>query len=91
MVVPSKAELRQRITDAERALGGALHGSAIYWNGTVNGPEVYMWAQSDNLKAFQFNGNTLVTPNFQTGPDFIGGEPGACVSFVSVVGREPNT
>jgi chitodextrinase len=62
-------------------LGGALHGSAIYWNGAVNGPEVYMWAQSDNLRAFQFNGNTLNTPNFQTGPDFIGGEPGAYLSL----------
>jgi hypothetical protein len=62
-------------------LGGALHGSAIYWNGATNGPEVYMWAQSDNLKAFQFNGSTLVTPNFQTGPDFIGGEPGAYLSL----------
>jgi len=62
-------------------LGGALHGSAIYWNGAVNGPEVYMWAQSDNLKAFQFNGSTLTTPNFQTGPDFIGGEPGAYLSL----------
>ncbi len=62
-------------------LGGALHGSAVYWNGATNGPEVYMWAQSDNLKAFQFNGNDLVTPNFQTGPDFIGGEPGAYLSI----------
>jgi hypothetical protein len=62
-------------------LGGALHGSAVYWNGATNGPEVYMWAQSDNLKAFQFNGNTLTTPNFQTGPDFIGGEPGAYLSI----------
>jgi hypothetical protein len=62
-------------------LGGALHGSAIYWNGAVNGPEVYVWAQSDHLKAFQFNGNTLNTPNFQTGPDFIGGEPGAYLSL----------
>ena len=62
-------------------LGGALHGSAVYWNGAANGPEVYMWAQSDNLKAFQFNGNTLTTPNFQTGPDFIGGEPGAYLSI----------
>lgn len=61
-------------------LGGALHGSAVYWNGAANGPEVYMWAQSDNLKAFQFNGNTLTTPNFQTGPVFIGGEPGAYLS-----------
>src|SRR5260370_2054559 len=62
-------------------LGGDLHGSAIYWNSAVNGPEVYMWAQSDNLKAFQFNGNTLNTPNFQTSSDFIGGEPGAYLSL----------
>jgi hypothetical protein len=62
-------------------LGGALHGSAVYWNGGLNGPEVYMWAQGDSLKAFQFNGSTLVMPNFQTGPDFIGGEPGAFLSI----------
>jgi malectin (di-glucose binding ER protein)/fibronectin type III domain protein len=62
-------------------LGGALHGSAVYWNSAVNGPEVYMWAQSDKLKAFQFNGSSLNTPNFQTGPDFIGGEPGAYLSI----------
>jgi outer membrane protein assembly factor BamB len=62
-------------------LGGALHGSPIYWNGSVNGAEVYMWAQSDSLKAFQFNGSSLATPNFQTGPDFIGGEPGAYLSL----------
>jgi hypothetical protein len=62
-------------------LGGALHGSAVYWSGAVNGPEVYMWAQGDKLKAFQFNGSSLVTPNFQTGPDFIGGEPGAYLSI----------
>jgi outer membrane protein assembly factor BamB len=62
-------------------LGGALHGSAVYWNSAVNGPEVYMWAQSDHLKAFQFNGNGLTVPNFQTGPDFIGGEPGAYLSI----------
>src|SRR5260370_2467934 len=40
-----------------------------------------MWAQSDNLKAFQFNGNTLNTANFQTSSDFIGGEPGAYLSL----------
>ena len=62
-------------------LGGALHGSAVYWNGGVNGPEVYMWAQGDNLRAFQFNGSTLNTPPFQSGPDFIGGEPGAFLAI----------
>src|SRR5258708_24379012 len=40
-----------------------------------------MWAQGDKLKAFQLNGNNLVRPNFQTGPDFIGGEPGAYLSI----------
>jgi hypothetical protein len=63
------------------SLGGALHGSAVYWDSAVNGPEVYMWAQGDHLKAFQFNGSSLNTPNFQTGPDFIGGEPGAYLSI----------
>jgi hypothetical protein len=63
------------------SLGGALHGSAVYWNGATNGPEVYTWAENDNLKAFQFNGSTLNTPNFQTGPDFISGEPGAYLSI----------
>ena len=62
-------------------LGAALHGSPVYWNSGVNGPEVYMWAQGDNLKAFQFNGNNLNLPNFQTGPDFIGGEPGAYLAI----------
>jgi len=63
------------------SLGGALHGSAVYWNGATNGPEVYTWAQNDNLKAFKFNGSSLATPNFQTGPDFISGEPGAYLSI----------
>ncbi|HTC93915.1 MAG TPA: malectin domain-containing carbohydrate-binding protein [Terriglobales bacterium] len=62
-------------------LGSALHGSAVYWDSALNGPEVYMWSQGDNLKAFQFNGNDLNLPNFQTGPDFIGGEPGAFLSL----------
>ena len=62
-------------------LGGALHGSAVYWNGATNGPEVYMWAQSDTLKAFKFNGSTLATPAFQAGPDTISGEPGAYLSI----------
>jgi len=62
-------------------LGGALHGSAAYWNSGVNGPEVYTWAQNDNLRAFKFNGSSLTTPSFQTGPDFISGEPGAYLSI----------
>ena len=58
-----------------------IQASALIHNGATNGPEVYMWPQNDNLKAFKFNGSTLTTPNFQTGPDFIGGEPGAYLSI----------
>ncbi|MFZ3201776.1 MAG: malectin domain-containing carbohydrate-binding protein [Candidatus Acidiferrales bacterium] len=57
------------------ALGPALHGSAVYFNSAANGPEVYTFASGDHLKAFQYNGNDLNTPNFQQGPD-TSGDPG---------------
>jgi Malectin domain/Fibronectin type III domain/PQQ enzyme repeat len=60
-------------------LGSALHGSAAYFDSAVNGPEVYTFAAGDHLKAFQFNGNDLNTPNFQTGPD-TAGDPGGYIS-----------
>ncbi len=62
-------------------LGGALHGSAIYFDSAVNGPEVYTWAIGDPLKAFKFNGTDLTLPNFQSGPETISGEPAAYLSL----------
>ncbi len=62
-------------------LAGALHGSAVYFNSPVNGPEVYTWALGDTLKAFKFNGNDLNLPNFQAGPEVISGNPGAFLSI----------
>jgi len=56
---------------------GGLHGSFVYFDSAVNGPEVYAWAVNDALKAFQFNGSDLTTPNFQTGPETTVGNPGA--------------
>lgn len=62
-------------------LSGALHGSAVYFNSAVNGPEIYTWAEADTLKAFKFNGNDLTLPNFQAGPESISGNPGAYLSI----------
>ena len=62
-------------------LAGALHGSAVYFNSAVNGPEVYTWAEADTLKAFKFNGNDLNLPNFQAGRETISGNPGAYLSI----------
>jgi hypothetical protein len=62
-------------------LAGALHGSAVYFNSAINGPEVYTWAIGDTLKAFKFNGNDLNLPNFQAGPEVISGNPGAYLSI----------
>ncbi len=62
-------------------LTGALHGSAVYFNSAVNGQEVYTWDIGDTLKAFQYNGNDLNTPAFQSGSITIGGEPAAYLSL----------
>ena len=62
-------------------LGGPLHGSAIYFDSAVNGPEVYTWAIGDPLKAFKFNGTDLTLPAFQMGSITIGGEPAAYLSL----------
>ncbi len=62
-------------------LAGALHGSAVYFNSPVNGPEVYTWAIGDTLKAFKFNGNDLNLPNFQAGPEVVSGNPAAFLSI----------
>ncbi len=60
-------------------LGDSLHGSPTYFDSAVNGPEVYTLASGDHLKAFQYNGNDLNTPNFQTGPD-TANDPGGFIS-----------
>ncbi|MFZ3201772.1 MAG: malectin domain-containing carbohydrate-binding protein [Candidatus Acidiferrales bacterium] len=60
-------------------LGDSLHGSPTYFDSAVNGPEVYTLASGDHLKAFQYNGNDLNTPNFQTGPD-TANDPGGNIS-----------
>jgi len=61
-------------------LPAALHGSAVYFDSDVNGAEVYTFAAGDHLKAFQYNGNDLTTPNFQTGPD-TAGDPGGYMAI----------
>jgi hypothetical protein len=64
------------------AAGSQLHGSAVYWNSSANGPLVYMWAQGDTLKAYQLVRGLFQTTPFATGPalDYISGNPGAYLS-----------
>lgn len=42
------------------AANGHIHGSPIYWNSPSLGPLIYMQSEFDYLKAFSFNGSTLV-------------------------------
>ncbi|MFZ3200806.1 MAG: malectin domain-containing carbohydrate-binding protein [Candidatus Acidiferrales bacterium] len=60
---------------------GGMHGSFVYFNSAANGPEVYGWAVNDALKAFQYNGNDLNTPNFQSSPETTVGNPGAYMAI----------
>jgi hypothetical protein len=57
-----------------------LHGSAVYWNSSRNGPLIYMWAQTDTLRAYQFVDGALQTTPFANGTYTIGGNPGAYLS-----------
>jgi hypothetical protein len=50
-----------------------IHGSPIYWNGP-NGPHVYIWGESDFLRAFKFIPNGQLG-TFQTTPDAISPHP----------------
>ena len=63
-----------------QATADQLHGSAVYWNSSHNGPLIYMWSQTDSLRAYQFAGGAIPTTPFATGPDTIFNNPGAFLS-----------
>jgi chitodextrinase len=44
-----------------QATSGTVHGSAVYWNSPNKGPLVYLWGDTDRLKAFRFINGTLQT------------------------------
>ncbi|HXG19026.1 MAG TPA: LamG-like jellyroll fold domain-containing protein [Methylomirabilota bacterium] len=71
---------------------GHLHGSPVYWNSPNWGPLIYLWAETDRLKAYQQMGNGL----FNTTPVAVGptvvpdGMPGAMLS-ISANGSSPGS
>jgi hypothetical protein len=38
-----------------------IHGSPVFWNSPQRGPTIYVWAESDWLRAFKFNGTRFNT------------------------------
>lgn len=57
-----------------------LH-SIVYWNGTKNGPLIYMWGQTDQLRVYKVNGNRLDETPFAMRPERNNGHPGAMLSI----------
>ncbi len=48
-----------------QASGGHIHSSMLYWNTPNNGPVLYVWGESDRLKAFKFTGGFFQTTAIQ--------------------------
>ncbi|HEY5957767.1 MAG TPA: PA14 domain-containing protein, partial [Polyangiaceae bacterium] len=75
-----------QIVQSFHATAGHIHGSPVYWNGEGIGPTVYVWSESDYLKAFNFNGRwfdtTPTTSNMRV-PD---GMPGGMLSISANAG-----
>jgi hypothetical protein len=58
-----------------------MHGGVVYWNSAVNGQLIFDWANSDNLKAFKFNGSTIATTPYQKSSASSPGTPGGFLSI----------
>jgi len=55
--------------------------SLVYWNSERNGGLVYMWGQTDQLKAYRFDGEKLKAAPFGIRPEVTQGHPGAMLSL----------
>jgi hypothetical protein len=55
--------------------------SLVYWRSAKNGPLVYMWGQTDRLRAYRFDGERLREAPFATRPEVTEGHPGAMMSL----------
>ncbi len=69
--------------------GGEMKGGPAFWDGPA-GPLVYIWPQSDFLKAFHFNGTTLDSGVFAQGAFLSPGSPGGALT-VSASGNSAGT
>jgi hypothetical protein len=55
--------------------------SLIYWSSEKHGPLVYMWGQTDRLKAYRLDGGKLNETPFAARPEATQGHPGAMLSL----------
>jgi hypothetical protein len=55
--------------------------SLVYWNSAKNGPLVYMWGQTDRLRAYRLDGERLKETPFASRPEMTEGHPGAMLSL----------
>jgi hypothetical protein len=55
--------------------------SLVYWDSARSGPLVYMWGQTDQLKAFKLDGKKLNTTPFAIRSEVNQGHPGAMLSL----------
>lgn len=78
---------------------GHIHGSPVYWNGPSWGPAIYLWAENDVLRAYQFVADGSGSGQFNTtaisrgsalAPVVNAGMPGGFLS-VSANGSAPGT
>ncbi len=55
--------------------------SLVYWNSAKNGALVYMWGQTDHLRAYRLDGDKMQETPFAMRPDVTQGHPGAMISL----------
>jgi hypothetical protein len=55
--------------------------SLVYWDSAKHGPLVYLWGQSDQLRAYKFDGQKLNATPFAIRPEVTQGHPGAMISL----------
>jgi hypothetical protein len=55
--------------------------SLVYWNSAKNGGLLYMWGQTDQLRAYRFDGERFKEAPFAIRPEVTQGHPGAMLSL----------
>ncbi|PYR98638.1 MAG: hypothetical protein DMG16_20325, partial [Acidobacteria bacterium] len=71
-----------QIPQIVHAAAGHIHGSPVYWNSPSLGPLIYLWGETDYLKAFRFNGATLAASPIMT--SMVAAAPGMPGGILSV-------
>ncbi|PYV39521.1 MAG: hypothetical protein DMG06_22945, partial [Acidobacteria bacterium] len=77
-----QAGSNSQIVQNFQVTAGHIHGSPVYWNSPNQGPLVYVWSETDYLKAFKLvNGLFQTTPVATSTMPVPSGMPGAMLSL----------